>query len=207
MSRRARWYLVPLVAALFATPFRQIDAQSISFGLTAGASLSTFTGDFAKDAANNTTFIGGAFVRLSAVGFAIQPGLYYTGKGAKFQENTPEESTTKLDYIQIPIVIRIHMGPLYVGAGPAIGLKLSCTTAATSGTSSDCPSTATSTEAAPKSTEISGILEAGVEIGKLSIGARADLGLTNALEALQTGNTSNVTAKTRTLSALVAVRF
>ena len=172
----------------------------------AGASLSTFTGDFAKDVANNTGFIAGGFVRLSAVGFAIQPGLYYTTKGAQtsdFSEVTGTGSKTALDYIEIPIVIRIHMGPLYVGAGPAIGLKLSCmNTPSATGTSADC-----SDNAGVKSTETSGILEAGVEFGKFSLGGRADIGISNAIEAIQSGSTKNVTYKKRTLSAVEAITF
>jgi hypothetical protein len=54
---------------------------------------------------------------------------------------------------------------------------------------------------------ISGILEAGVEFGKFSLGGRADIGLSNAIEAIQTGSTANVTYKTRTLSAVAAIRF
>jgi hypothetical protein len=95
------------------------------------------------------------------------------------------------------------MGPLYVGAGPAIGLKLSCmNTPGATGTSTDCADAA-----GAKSTEISGILEAGVEFGKFSLGGRADIGISNALEAIQTGSTANVTYKTRTLSAVAAIRF
>lgn len=201
MRHPSRWYLLPMVAALAATPLRHADAQLVSFGLMAGLSQSTFTGNAIQDA-KNAGFIAGAFVRLGALGFAVQPGLYYSEKGAKFQENTPEENTTKLGYIQIPIVIRIHMGPLYVGAGPSIGLKMSCTNAPTSGASSTCADSA-----GAKSTEVSGIVEAGVEFRHLSLGARADIGLTNAVEAISTGNTNNVGYKTQTVSVVVAYRF
>ena len=47
---------------------------------------------------------------------------------------------SRLDYIQIPIVIRLHMGPLYVGGGPAVGFKLGCklTFQASTSSSEDC---------------------------------------------------------------------
>jgi hypothetical protein len=205
MRDSTRSYLPLIVTVLLASPLRPASAQSISFGVMAGASLSTFTGDFAADVKNNTGFIAGGFVRLSAVGFAIQPGLYYTTKGAQtsdFSEVTGTGSKIALDYIEIPIVIRIHMGPLYVGAGPAIGLKLSCMNTAGSTPSADCANAS-----AAKSTEISGILEAGVEFGKFSLGGRADIGISNAIEAIQAGSTTNVTYKTRTLSAVAAIRF
>jgi Outer membrane protein beta-barrel domain len=208
MTCHTRWYVVPMVAALAGAPLRHADAQSISFGVLAGASLSTFTGDLSADIKNNTGFIAGGFVRLSAVGFSVQPGLYYTTKGASsadFPEATGVHDFTKLDYIKIPIVIRIHVGPLYVGAGPAIGIKLSCTNTlgpAATATTADCPDAV-----GAKSTEITGILEAGFEFGKFSIGGRADIGITNAIEAIQAGSTANVTYKTQTLSAVAAIRF
>jgi hypothetical protein len=203
--RNAPRLLLPLFGLLVAVPAHRAEAQSISFGVLAGASLSTFTGDVATDIKQNAGFIVGGFVRLSAMGFAVQPGLYYTAKGAKtsdFSEATGEGSKTSLDYIQIPIVIRLHLGPLYVGAGPAIGIKLSCMNTVGSATATDCASA----EGA-KSTEISGIAEAGIEMGKLSLGLRGDLGLTNAMEAVQSGNASNVGVKTRTVSAVVMYRF
>ena len=204
MQRRSCWYVVPMVAAMAAAPIHHADAQLVSFGVMAGLSQSTFTGDALQDA-KNAGFIAGAFVRLGALGFAVQPGVYYTAKGAKtsdFSETTGVGHKTTLDYIQIPIVIRIHLGPLYVGGGPAIGLRLSCMNTAGSAASTACADTA-----GAKSTEISGILEAGVEFGKFSLGARADIGLTNALEGVQAGSTANVTAKTQTVSAVAGIRF
>ena len=58
-----------------------------------------------------------------------------------------------------------------------------------------------------KSTEISGIAEAGMEFRNFSLGARADIGFTNALEAIQSGNTANVDYKTQTVSIVAAYRF
>ncbi len=203
--RNAPRLLLPLLGLLTVVPTHRAEAQSISFGVLAGASLSTFTGDLASDVKNNAGFIVGGFVRLGAMGFAVQPGLYYTAKGAKtsdFSESTGQGSKTSLDYIQIPIVIRLHLGPLYVGGGPAIGLKLKCMNTVGSASATDCADAA-----GAKSTEISGIAEAGVEMGKISLGLRGDLGLTNAMEAVQSGNASNIGVKTRTVSAVLMYRF
>ncbi len=141
------------------------------------------------------------------MGFAVQPGLYYTTKGAQtsdFSEDAGTGSKTALDYIEVPIVIRIHMGPLYVGAGPAIGLKLSCMN--TPG------ATGTSTSTAPMPSARNPPRSAGFSrqewnSRKFSLGGRADIGISNAIEAIQTGSTANVTYKTRTLSAVAAIRF
>jgi Outer membrane protein beta-barrel domain len=209
MTRRSRWFALPIVAALVSVPVHRADAQFISFGVMAGASLSTFTGDLAKDAKNNTGFIAGAFVRVGALGFAVQPGVYYTTKSAKGVDFGLTPGTAKLGYIQIPIVIRLHMGPLYVGAGPAIGFKLGCkfTFAATASSGSQDCADATSTTAGPKSIEYSGILEAGLNFGKFSLGGRADVGITNAIEAIKVNNVQTANFRTRTVSIVAAIRF
>lgn len=218
--------VVPLLGTLLLAPLGRADAQSISFGITGGASLSTFTGDLVEDAKNYSTYIVGGFVRVGAMGFAVQPGLYYTGKGAKSEDaNGVDQGTVKLNYVQVPLVLRLRLGnSLYIGAGPAIGFKVSCKLAqplSSSYSGTDCAEG--STEDPVKSTEVSGIAEAGIEIGKFSIGARADLGLTNVFD-IGTASLSRSSAlrgrlgpedvpggglgvKTRTVSVLAAIRF
>lgn len=224
MQSRIRLAL-PLLGVLMTAPLGQAEAQSLTFGITGGASLSTFTGDLVEDAKNYSTYIVGGFVRIGAMGFAVQPGLYYAGKGAKSEDPTGgDEGTVKLNYIQVPLVLRLRLGNMfYVGAGPAIGFKVSCKLAqplSSSYSGTDCAEGAS--EDPVKSTEVSGIAEAGIEFGKFSIGARADLGLTNVFEvgtATFNRNTSlrarterelqgsSLDVKTRTISVVAAIRF
>lgn len=211
MPRHTRWLVVPLLATLLAAPLHRADAQliSISPGLMVGGSLSTFTGNFTSDVKNYTGFIAGAFVRVGVLGFAVQPGAYYTTKGAKtsdFSETTGAKRS--LDFIQIPIVLRLHMGPLYVGGGPAVGFKLGCKLSFQASTSSsqDCGSGSDAGFNA-KSLEYTGILEAGLEFGKFSLGARGDFGLSNVNEALASGSASGIDYKTQTVSLVAAIRF
>jgi Outer membrane protein beta-barrel domain len=211
MPRSPRWFIVPALLTLIAAPLHRADAQfvSISPGLMAGGSLSTFTGNFGDDVKNYAGFIAGAFVRVGVMGFAVQPGVYYTTKGAKssdFSETTGAKRS--LDFIQIPIVLRLHMGPLYVGGGPAVGFKLGCklTFQASTSSSQDCGSGSDAGFNA-KSLEYSGILEAGLEFGKFSLGARGDFGLSNVSEAINGGGVSAIDYKTQTVSLVAAIRF
>lgn len=211
MPRVSRWSIVPVLATLLSAPLHRADAQliSVSPGLMVGGSLSTFTGDFTQDVKNYAGFIGGAFVRVGVLGFAVQPGVYYTTKGAKtsdFSETTGAKRS--LDFIQIPIVLRLHMGPLYVGGGPAVGFKLGCklTYQASTASSEDCGS-GSDTEFNAKSLEYTGILEAGIEFGKFSLGARGDFGLSNVNEAINGGSVSGIDYKTQTVSLVAAIRF
>lgn len=202
---------LPLLGMLAFTPLGVLHAQSISLGLMAGGSLSTFTGDLVSDAKNYGGYIVGGYARLSAMGFAVQPGLYYTVKGAKSSSagTGASDSKTKLDYIQVPVVLRLRLGPLYVGGGPALGFKLGCKVSVSasgySGGGTDCADAGSGFDA--KSTEVTGILEAGIEFGKFSLGARGDLGISNAFEAVQSGSTAKVGVKTQTVSAVAAIRF
>ena len=210
MQSRIRLAL-PLLGVLMAAPLGQAEAQSLTFGITGGASLSTFTGDLVEDAKNYSTYIVGGFVRIGAMGFAVQPGLYYAGKGAKSDgQQGSADVTTKLNYIQVPLVLRLRLGNmLYVGAGPAIGFNVGCkisTTAAGYGGGTDCKNIAPGYPDA-NSTEISGIVEAGLEFGKFSIGARGDLGITNAIDAVQSGTVTSADVRTRTVSVVAAIRF
>ena len=211
MPRTSRWFIVPLLATLIAAPLQRADAQllSVSPGLMVGASLSTFTGNFTQDVKDYTGFIAGAFVRIGVLGFAVQPGAYYTTKGAKtsdFSETTGAKRS--LDYIQIPLVIRLRMGPLYVGAGPAVGFKLGCklTFQASTSSSQDC-GTGSDAGFSAKSLDYTGILEAGLVFGKFELGGRADIGLQNVNEAITAGSASGITYKTQTLSAVASIRF
>lgn len=210
MTRRTCW-LAPVATLALATTLPQgAAAQFISPGLMAGGSLSTFTGNTVSDVKNYAGFIAGAFVRIGFAGFAVQPGVYYTTKGVEssdFSETTGVGSKQSLDYIQVPIVIRLHMGPIYVGAGPAVGFKLGCkiTLGAAPSSSQDCGGSSSGYDA--KSMEYTGILEAGLQFGKFSLGGRADLGLSNVYEAASSGNASLVDTKTRTVSVVAAIRF
>lgn len=206
-------YLVPTAAVLAFAPLQPAEAQSIQPGLMAGASLSTFTGDFVEDAKKYASFIAGAFVRLEFMGFAVEPGAYYTRKGAKTEEEGEVAGTNSLSYLQIPLVIKLGIpfgrsARIYFGGGPAIGLNLGCSFTAAAGggsASTDCEEGGGGLEAA--STEMSGIAVAGIEFGKLSLGVRGDFGLTNVYEAVAGNSSVEPEIKTQTISAVLSIRF
>ncbi len=188
-----------MVLLAFAAPARA-QGQSLAVGVMAGGSLSTFTGHTLSDIKNYAGFIGGAFVQVGFAGFAIQPGLYYTTKGAKATDlgATPGRQT-QLSYLQIPLVLRIGLGPLYVGAGPAIGINTGCKVTLDGGVG-QCADVGGFDV---NSTETSGIAIAGLQFGHVGIGARADLGITNAFHQ----DSGSVNIKTRTVSAVITIRF
>ena len=203
-------------AALLAlAPLTSAQAQ-IGYGAMVGGSLANITGDLADGSKNTTTFLIGGFLNVPAGEFAIQPGLLFTRKGFAADEFEGIEAKTTFDYLQIPVVARIGMpvgqtGRFYIGVGPAFGIKMGCRLSASGGgvsASTNCDDLETDEGGiALKSTEISGIGEVGLEFGKFSIGLRGDLGLTNIYKATSGNVSVEPDVKSKTISAVAAIRF
>ncbi len=182
----------------------------------AGGSLSNVSGDLVTDAKNTGTFLVGGFLNVNAGGFAVQPGLVFARKGFKGEPIEGVTPKNTFDYLQIPLVVRIGMpvgakGRFYIGAGPSIGVKVGCRLSGSEGGisfSTNCDDLSTDEGGIElKKTEFSGIGEAGLEFGKLSIGVRADLGLSNVYQATAGSLALPADIKTKTISAVVALRF
>ncbi|MBL0179924.1 MAG: PorT family protein [Gemmatimonadetes bacterium] len=211
-----RRHLTSLLAAtaLLAVP-ASAHAQ-IGLGVMAGGSFSNVSGDLVTDAKNTGTFLVGGFLNVNAGGFALQPGLVFARKGFKGDPIDGVTPKNTFDYLQVPLVVRIGMpvgskGRFYIGAGPSIGVKVGCRLSGSSdgiSFSTNCDDLSTDEGWIElKKTEFSGIGEAGLEFGKLSIGVRADLGLSNIYEASAGSLALPADIKTKTISAVVALRF
>lgn len=204
-----------LAGAIALAPIGGAKAQSLSFGVMAGGSLSTFTGELATDVRNYAGFIVGGFVHASFAGLAVEPGLFYTRKGAKSDEADGSKVTNQLNYIQIPVILKVGVplgsgARLYLGAGPAIGVNVGCSLKAVNGTDTldeKCDADLGTGRLATPTTELSAIGVAGLEFGKLSVGIRGDFGLRNAYSALINTSPNDIDIKTRTISAVAAIRF
>jgi len=203
-------------AALLAlAPLASTQAQ-IGYGAMVGGSLANVTGDLVDGSKNTTTFLLGGFLNVPVGGFAIQPGLLFNRKGFAVDEIAGVTTKTTFDYLQIPVVARMGMpvgqsGRFYIGVGPAVGIKMGCRLSASfSGISgsTNCDDLETDEGGiALKSTEISGIGEVGLEFGKFSIGLRGDLGLTNIYKATAGNVSVEPDVKSKTISAVAAIRF
>ena len=102
------------------------QAQSISYGIKAGASLTNFTGDNTGDLKNVFGFHGGLVANFAVNdAFSIQPEVLYSMKGAKSEENLgmgyTSKSTARLHYIDVPVLARVNAGGLFFELGPQVG--------------------------------------------------------------------------------------
>lgn len=105
-------------------------AQSFNLGIEAGANASNLVGsDVSKVGSSLSSklgFVGGGFLCLNfGNSFGIRPEVLYEQKGTAFSGST---STTELDYIEIPVLLKFGLGtPMFNPAillGPAFSWNM-----------------------------------------------------------------------------------
>jgi hypothetical protein len=125
------------VAASSITAF----AQNISFGVKAGLNVSKLTEAGGISSQTLPGFQVGGVVDLGFQDFSIQPGIFFTTKGGKFNETedvvTPgggggavtDNGNITLNYIEVPVNFLYNVAAggnkFYLGAGPYLGYGLS----------------------------------------------------------------------------------
>lgn len=101
------------------------NAQNIRFGVKAGASLSSLSGDNTGEAKSVVGFVGGLAANF---GFSdllsLQPELLYSMKGFK-AESGGDKVQTHFNYLDIPVLLRVNADGLFFEAGPQVGFLLS----------------------------------------------------------------------------------
>lgn len=112
------------------------QAQQITFAPEIGLNLFKQTNKVGNTEATSdfkTGFKAGGVVNIPvAAGFYIQPGIFYSTKGAKFSSDilgTKTEISTNLGYIEIPVnaLYRFDLGNaggIFVSAGPYAALAV-----------------------------------------------------------------------------------
>ena len=94
------------------------------FGLKAGGSLTTLTGDV-EGAKNKFGFNGGLVANLPfSDALSIQPEVLYSMKGAKADEGG-DSGNLNLNYIDIPVLLKYNADGLFFEAGPQLGIMTS----------------------------------------------------------------------------------
>jgi hypothetical protein len=121
-------------AVFFGLVFIVIWAQAamcgeMSIGVTGGVNIATVAGDDADDWDSRTAPFFGGFLEFPITPLvSIQPELLYTMKGATSTDEEGCDVTAKLDYIEIPILLRVNVpmeGSIkpFLVAGPGLGFN------------------------------------------------------------------------------------
>ncbi len=175
MRLKAIWMgLVLTMAGLAPTVWAQgIPAPPFQLGLEAGANFANLIGSdvssITSDNANRLGFVGGGYLSLNlSPSFAIRPEVLYEQKGVAISGSSTSD---ELDYIEVPVLLKIGLGTPIINPNILIGPAFSWNTLAK----------------ASNGSSISGInssdvgLVGGVEldIDKFNVSGRYELGLDN----------------------------
>ena len=97
----------------------------VSTNINYGGSNSSLD-DYKKS--NNGIQAGASFQAGITPGFSLVSELYFMRKGGKLKVNNPlttNESSLRLNTIELPLLARFHFGKFYMNAGPSIAYTLS----------------------------------------------------------------------------------
>ena len=116
---------IALLIALTIFGLTQANAQN--FGFKGGYNYSSFNGDVAKD---NTLkglsgFYVGALLELPLGDvISLQPEVIYSRQGAAWEQKKilgEFKKDLKLDYLNIPVMAKVNLGPLFLQGGVQFG--------------------------------------------------------------------------------------
>jgi hypothetical protein len=97
---------------------------SVSFGVKAGANLSSFSTQNTLSSENRAGYLAGIWARVGGGGIHFQPELYYTTKNVEFKDQSGINNTAKFKSFDLPLLVGTKFGALGTGVrfntGPLI---------------------------------------------------------------------------------------
>lgn len=120
---------IVLSLALVISATAVAQAQSIKYGVKAGASLTSLTGTNTGNRAYKVGFHGGVLANIGLSDmFSIQPEVLYSMKGSQAKGNSDDKF--RLHYLDVPVLLKVATGKtgLFFELGPQVGFRLSATT-------------------------------------------------------------------------------
>ncbi|MNK40591.1 hypothetical protein D3C87_592410 [compost metagenome] len=147
---------------------------SFQLGIKAGANFSKFDSENTFNSENRAGFYGGLWARVGAAGIYFQPELYVSGKKTNLVSNSGEVNKVTFTSLDVPLLVGTKFGAAGVGlrlnTGPMFSLILdenqSFSQAAGSVFKADF-----------KNQAVAWQFGAGLDLKKLSLDARYELGL------------------------------
>ncbi|TKC08266.1 PorT family protein [Pedobacter polaris] len=163
--------LLLLCCSFFA--FSQV-IPSFQFGVKGGLNLSKFNTSNTFSSDNQAGYYAGVWARIGAAGIHLQPELYLSGKNATLKNAAGVENKVKFTSLDIPVLVGTKIGAAGVGlrlnTGPVVSFVLnedqSLSEAASSAFNGNFKDQAFAWQ-----------FGAGVDLGKLGVDLRYELGL------------------------------
>jgi hypothetical protein len=163
---------VCVVACFFASA--QV-LPSFQLGLKAGANFSKFNSENTFSSENRAGFYGGLWARIGAAGLHFQPELYVSGKKTNLvNDATGEVNSVRFTSLDVPLLVGTKFGAVGVGlrinTGPMFSFILD-------ENQSFSQAAGNVFKADFKDQAVAWQFGAGLDIKKLSVDARYELGL------------------------------
>ena len=101
------------------------NAQTgVRFGLKGGINYSTLTADDTEGIESKIGLQAGALANFGLSDLiSIQPEVLYSQKGAQVEDAS--DFKLKLNYIDVPVLVKVNAGGLFFEAGPQLGILAS----------------------------------------------------------------------------------
>jgi hypothetical protein len=100
------------------------NAQEVRFGLKAGVNYSTFTGGDFEDIENKIGLQAGVLANFGLSDLiSIQPEVLYSQKGTQSKDDSDDKY--KLNYVDVPVLVKVNAGGLFFEGGPQVGFLAS----------------------------------------------------------------------------------
>ena len=120
-----------MLSLVFISGIYAVNAQSwsddVQFGIRGGLNVSTVVGDdFDEPDARNGYYAGLVVEVPLSERVSVQPEVFYATQGFDLAaQDNQEDSSFKLDYIQIPVMFKIYIiDGLNLQVGPQFGFKM-----------------------------------------------------------------------------------
>lgn len=205
MTYKTLFFLITLI---FYCNSDILQAQSTQFGIKGGLNISNFIVNEEVAARNIKGGVhGGVFVKIPVTDFfAVQPEVLFTSKGAKYEVGTID-GEVRLNYLEVPVLAVINIGPFNVHAGPywsyLINTKYRYEQADNAIVVED------SQKSFFKDFEFGLAAGLGIEIDRVHVGARYNFGLSKIEEPFQVGmvNVDNIDLKNSVLQLYAGFSF
>ncbi|QNE41459.1 PorT family protein [Hymenobacter sp. NBH84] len=182
-------------------------------GVKAGVNQSVLNGENIDGSTSyNTSYHAGVFYEAKLIGpLSVQPELLYSSQGGNIKSQF-EDFDTKMHYFTVPVLAKVHVGPLFVEAGPQFSFLLDATKEGTqrvqgtggAATYNDYKRGATSDF---KRGDFSLCAGVGLKFSALLIGARFNAGLNDVNDVDNLTGVNDARLKNRVFQGYVALQL
>lgn len=181
-------------------------------GVKAGVNVAVVDGKIDQDTKYKVYYHAGLFYEIKLAGpVSIQPELLYSLQGTETKSEF-EDYDTKLHYLTLPVLAKVHVGPVFVEAGPQFGVLLTARDAgnmlvSAPGTTAQYGSTSRQVEDSYKQGDFSLCAGLGLKLGPVLVGGRFNAGLNDINDVKGVSGVNDPKLHNRVFQAYAAIQL